>query len=83
MTKNSIERILRRINAETNIKTLLSTIPKTIEKTTNPSLYSFLRGLKKVLTRRGKDNNEATYRLKEIKNFKSPPRTSLYQKDTR
>jgi hypothetical protein len=58
----------------------LSTIPKIIEKTTNPSRYSFLRGLKNVDIRRGKDNKDDTYWLKEIKNFKRPPKTSLYQK---
>ena len=78
--KNSISKSKITIRRDTEIRTDLMHIPKIIENNTNPCLYSFLSGLKKVLIRRGRDSNEATYRLRSIKKSSNPPRTSLYQK---
>jgi len=78
-TKHSMQRIIRTIPEDTLISMDFITIPKITEKRTNPSLYSFFRGLKKVRTRRGSESKDTVYLLNNMKKFKRPPRTSLYQ----
>jgi len=58
-------------------------IPITIENSTNPSLYSFLSGLKNVFINRGSERREARYLLKLIKNVTKTFVTSIYQKEIR
>lgn len=48
------------ISRQTEIRTVFIAIPNKIEKITNPSLYSFLSGLKNALIRRGRDSRDAT-----------------------
>lgn len=70
-TKNEISA------ARTKIKIIISAtitkvfinIPIAIEKSTNPFLYSFFQGLKKVLIRRGRDRSESRDAFKEEKNL--------------
>ena len=50
-----------------------------IEKPTNPCLYSFLRGLKKVLINVGSENNTKKASLRDKKNFNNPTGASIYQ----
>lgn len=52
-------------------------IPATLENPTRPSLYSFFKGLKKVLKRRFTERSEAIYLFKFIKKLKMPKSKSL------
>lgn len=51
----------------TIIINVFTNIPIAIEKPTKPFLYSFFQGLKKVFTRRGKENNCKKALFKEAK----------------
>jgi hypothetical protein len=53
---SSIKSIKTNIIESTKIRVDFKIIPKTIEKATKPFLYSFLRGLKNVRTRTGRDS---------------------------
>ena len=66
-TINSTNNMQKIISNETEIRTDFIAMPNKIEKITNPSLYSFFRGLKNVLVRSDRDRREATYRLQSIK----------------
>jgi len=50
------------------MRIVLTTIPIPIENPTSPSRYSFLRGLKKVRKRSGKENQWRSALLREAKN---------------
>lgn len=51
IARTSTARRITIINEVTDIKTVFTAIPKRIENKTSPSLYSFFKGLKKVLRR--------------------------------
>ncbi|MCL5438553.1 MAG: hypothetical protein M1268_01015 [Patescibacteria group bacterium] len=55
----------------TRITHVLISIPIPIENPTNPCLYSFFHGLKKVLTKSVRENNLSNAELTEAKNEKS------------
>lgn len=80
ISTNNMKKTMRR---ETEIKNVFTIIPDITENSTSPSRYSFLRGLKKVPIKSGRDKSEATYRLNDTKNSNIPKITSLYQKTTR
>lgn len=63
----------------TAIRTDFTKIPIPIENVTSPFLYSFLRGLKNVRTKRGKDKRSIMYLLSEMKKVMSPITASTYQ----
>jgi hypothetical protein len=60
-TKIKTAAIIRRKKRQIGIRINLTTIPIPIEKITRPSLYSFLRGLKKVFIRVGIERRFAEY----------------------
>ena len=61
------------------ITNVFTNIPIAIEKPTKPFLYSFFQGLKKVFTRRGKENNCIKALLREAKKEIKPSGASKYQ----
>jgi len=56
-TTTSISNITIKIIKSTKIRNVLRIIPITREKTTNPSLYSFFSGLKKVRRKSGSEKS--------------------------
>jgi hypothetical protein len=61
------------------IRKVLINIPIPREKPTNPCLYSFLSGLKKVLIKVGSENNTKNASLRDKKNLSIPTGASIYQ----
>jgi 5-formyltetrahydrofolate cyclo-ligase len=64
----SIAKIIVKSNKSKTIKNDFITIPMPREKPTSPCRYSFLRGLKKVLTKRGREKSSKNALLSEAKN---------------
>lgn len=56
-THTSRAKRIIKISKSTIIRTVLTAIPIPIEKPTNPSRYSFFKGLKNVLRKSGRENN--------------------------
>lgn len=67
------------MNKSTAIKRDLSTMPINIENLTNPSLYSFFHGLKKVLSIRGRENALKKDLLRVKKYLRRETGASKYQ----
>ncbi len=79
IAKNNISKItkIEIIDRLIKTKTVLTIIPATLENPTRPFLYSFFRGLKKVLTNNPNDKSDEIYLLSLIENFKKPQTKSL------
>lgn len=81
--KNSMHKIIQIMPIDTSIRIDLISTPKMSEKRISPSLYSFFRGLKKVLINNDNDKRDETYLLNRTKKLTRPPKTSLYQNKMR
>lgn len=79
--KNTISttRIMAKIAISAAITNVFMNIPIAIEKSTNPFLYSFFQGLKKVFIRRGRDKSESRDALRVEKNIIILNGASRYQ----
>lgn len=77
--KNSTIYIIPKSPTEIIIINVLTKIPIPTEKPTKPFLYSFFRGLKKVLTRVEKEKKRRYAPFKEKKNLKRPSGASKNQ----
>lgn len=65
----SVIRTKAKIIISAAITKVFKNIPIAIEKSTNPFLYSFFQGRKKVFIRRGRDKSESRDALREEKNL--------------